>query len=258
MGIAASPSRPEANCRLAATPAVSLPPERPLPHDHGRAPNNPAMSTPTPLGPERRVLHVTDERAPCPLPARSLFGERVRFDHAAIDQAIWSAAREPTSAALVDCTRTPVGEVVGVARALAAKLPVVLALFEIDLPLADRATLAAVRTILVRPHRDAQLIAALGCALAGPADASATPTVASRFGLSMREHEIVDLLAGGDRISGIAKRLGLSLHTVRNNVKSAFRKCSVHSQEQLIALARDPTAAPPPMEPARREAKRKA
>lgn len=208
------PVAPQSESQLAATPAVSLPPERPLPHDHGRAPNNPAMSTPTPLGPERRVLHVTDERAPCPLPARSLFGERVRFDHAAIDGAIWSAAREPTSAALVEgSARAPVGEVVGVARALAAKLPVVLALFKsisrwpIARPSPPSGPSSCARTAT---HSSSPRSAAPSPA--PPTRPRRRPSPRGSASASGSTESVDNLLAGGDRISGIAKRLGLSLH----------------------------------------------
>jgi DNA-binding NarL/FixJ family response regulator len=204
------------------------------------------LSTPkSPTPAERRVLHVTDDRLAAPLPSRSLFGERTRFDSVALDQALWQAAREPACAAVIDCARSPARQVIDIGRALGTKLPVVLALYEVDLPLADRPALAVIRSIIVRPFRDAQLVAALGCALATSASRGANQEFADRFGLSGREREIVDALASGDRIAGIAQRLGLSLHTVRNNVKATFLKCKVHSQEELIALVRSASSAPP-------------
>jgi len=54
--------------------------------------------------------------------------------------------------------------------------------------------------------------------------------------LSPRERELVELLAQGARLSGVARRLGLSHHTVRNHLKSVFRKLGVHSQHELTEL----------------------
>lgn len=56
--------------------------------------------------------------------------------------------------------------------------------------------------------------------------------------LSAREREIVDLLLHGYRVTSIAPRLYLSTHTIRNHLKSVFRKAGVTSQAELIELAR--------------------
>lgn len=56
-------------------------------------------------------------------------------------------------------------------------------------------------------------------------------------GLSNREREILDLLLAGHRTSTIADRLSLSKHTVRNHLKSMFRKAGVHGQAELVQLA---------------------
>lgn len=52
--------------------------------------------------------------------------------------------------------------------------------------------------------------------------------------LSAREREIADLLLRGPRITQVAKRLGISEYTVRNHLKSVFRKLNVHSQAELM------------------------
>jgi DNA-binding NarL/FixJ family response regulator len=52
--------------------------------------------------------------------------------------------------------------------------------------------------------------------------------------LSARERQIVDLLANGARVVTIARRLQLSPHTVRNHLKSVFRKLNVHGQHELF------------------------
>lgn len=73
----------------------------------------------------------------------------------------------------------------------------------------------------------------------------ATPAndVANR--LSPRERELVDMLARGARLSGVARNLGLSTHTVRNHLKSVFRKLDIHSQHDLVEFWRSqPGSAP--------------
>lgn len=52
--------------------------------------------------------------------------------------------------------------------------------------------------------------------------------------LSTRERQIVDLLANGARVVTIAQRLQLSPHTVRNHLKSVFRKLNLHGQHELF------------------------
>jgi DNA-binding NarL/FixJ family response regulator len=56
--------------------------------------------------------------------------------------------------------------------------------------------------------------------------------------LSPREREVLDLLVEGYRVSQVAKMLFRSQHTVRNHLKSIFRKLEVGSQEDLVARAR--------------------
>lgn len=56
--------------------------------------------------------------------------------------------------------------------------------------------------------------------------------------LTPREREIVELLLHGYRVASIAPRLYLSTHTIRNHLKSVFRKAGVASQAELIELAR--------------------
>jgi len=52
--------------------------------------------------------------------------------------------------------------------------------------------------------------------------------------LSAREREVVDLLANGARVVSIARRLEISQHTVRNHLKSVFRKLDLHGQHELF------------------------
>ncbi|MEY4512923.1 MAG: hypothetical protein RLZZ450_5045 [Pseudomonadota bacterium] len=52
--------------------------------------------------------------------------------------------------------------------------------------------------------------------------------------LSKREREIVETLLSEGSVTGVANTLHISLHTVRNHLKSIFRKLGVHSQVELV------------------------
>ena len=57
------------------------------------------------------------------------------------------------------------------------------------------------------------------------------------LGLSAREVEVLQLIAGGASNAGIAEQLNVSLHTVRNHVQSVIRKCGAHSKLEAVAIA---------------------
>jgi len=56
--------------------------------------------------------------------------------------------------------------------------------------------------------------------------------------ISRREREVLELLVGGDRVITIAEQLFISDHTVRNHLKSMFRKTGTSSQAELIKFVR--------------------
>lgn len=56
--------------------------------------------------------------------------------------------------------------------------------------------------------------------------------------LSPREREIVETLLDQGSVTGVASSLHISLHTVRNHLKSIFRKLGVHSQVELVTQLR--------------------
>lgn len=64
--------------------------------------------------------------------------------------------------------------------------------------------------------------------------ADAVDVVDPQGTLSARERQVVQLLANGARVSTIAVRLQVSPHTVRNHLKSVFRKLNVHGQDELF------------------------
>jgi DNA-binding NarL/FixJ family response regulator len=60
-------------------------------------------------------------------------------------------------------------------------------------------------------------------------------SAAERDALSPRETEVIVAMARGQRVNEIAKSLFISPHTVRNHLKSIFRKLDVSSQVELLA-----------------------
>jgi PAS domain S-box-containing protein len=58
-------------------------------------------------------------------------------------------------------------------------------------------------------------------------------------GLSEREKEVLTQLVSGDRVPDIAAALHISQNTVRNHLKSIFRKVGVGGQGELIQKVRD-------------------
>ena len=58
-------------------------------------------------------------------------------------------------------------------------------------------------------------------------------------GLTVREQEILELLASGVDAESAATRLGISVHTCRGHVKSLFLKLGTHSQLEAVAAARE-------------------
>jgi DNA-binding NarL/FixJ family response regulator len=69
--------------------------------------------------------------------------------------------------------------------------------------------------------------------LASTLDPAQTPVDA---GLTLRELEILRLLAAARSAPEIADELHLSLHTIRNHVKQILAKLGVHSQLQAVVL----------------------
>lgn len=84
-------------------------------------------------------------------------------------------------------------------------------------------------------HRIAQELARVD--LPGQTSGNTAPPL---VGLRPREQEVVRLLLQHLRVPAIARRLGISQQTVRNHLKSVFRRTGVRSQQELldrIALA---------------------
>ncbi len=73
---------------------------------------------------------------------------------------------------------------------------------------------------------------------AGPPD-ERVKEFATQHRLSPRERDVLRLLVRGYDTAGLAERLGISPHTVRDHLKNVFRKTSNRSRSELLsALAR--------------------
>jgi DNA-binding CsgD family transcriptional regulator len=55
--------------------------------------------------------------------------------------------------------------------------------------------------------------------------------------LTARESEVLRLIAFGCTYSQVARRLGVSLHTVTSHVKNLYRKLGVHSAAAAVMRA---------------------
>jgi DNA-binding CsgD family transcriptional regulator/PAS domain-containing protein len=59
-------------------------------------------------------------------------------------------------------------------------------------------------------------------------------SLARDLGISAREAEIAALLSNGHNLRSVAKRLGVSMHTIRTHLKHIFHKTGAHTQSDLV------------------------
>lgn len=60
--------------------------------------------------------------------------------------------------------------------------------------------------------------------------------LASLYGLTQREQEIMHLLMLGNSAEAVADKLGISLNTVRTHSKNLYRKLGIHAKAELVEL----------------------
>jgi len=58
-----------------------------------------------------------------------------------------------------------------------------------------------------------------------------------KFGLSVRELEVLSLLSTGNNYQDIADKLFISVDTVRHHIRNIYKKLHVHSQSEAVAKA---------------------
>lgn len=62
--------------------------------------------------------------------------------------------------------------------------------------------------------------------------------VGRRFGLTLREQEVLELMVQGLSVPDVAQRAGISYGTAKTHVNHIYRKLDVHSREGALALMR--------------------
>jgi len=92
--------------------------------------------------------------------------------------------------------------------------------------------------VRARLDRIALELQAIGLAQDQPSTAPSSLSHPDLGELSAREREVLGLLLGGERVATIAPQLFISPHTVRNHLKSLFRKVGVGNQAELISKVR--------------------
>jgi DNA-binding NarL/FixJ family response regulator len=70
-----------------------------------------------------------------------------------------------------------------------------------------------------------------------PVGFSALPETEARALLTPREAQVLDAIADGLTNKAIARRLGISLHTVKFHVESVFRKLGASTRTEAVAKA---------------------
>ena len=68
-------------------------------------------------------------------------------------------------------------------------------------------------------------------------------TLQAAYGLTNRETDVAVLLLEGRSRPFIRDELVVSINTVSTHVRSIFAKCGVHSQQELMVLARNARSA---------------
>jgi len=105
---------------------------------------------------------------------------------------------------------------------------------------------------LLKSQPPAKLIEAIGEVIAGGSPMSATIArkvvqllhssgdsgktgAEDRMRLSIRQREMLDLLAAGQSYKMIADKMGVSIHTVRNYIRRTYEKLQVHTRTEAVA-----------------------
>lgn len=127
---------------------------------------------------------------------------------------------------------SPWGVVVGVLLLLVCAL---LALCAVLLAVRWRGVSAAGRGTAGDEGRDAW-----GEAAGSPVDRGvlAEQRLVEGYGLTEREAQVAVLFAEGFSLGAVAERLGMGKSTAQSHSKAIYRKCAIHTKDELIAIVR--------------------
>jgi DNA-binding NarL/FixJ family response regulator len=180
------------------------------------------------------VLVVDDEQYVRDALARSLSEDYRVLTASAVDEALAVMSEETVDVIITDevMPGPPGTELL---RQLAVEYPEV-----VRIMLTGHASLdSALRAInegrvfryVQKPWSHGELMAVLREAIG---ERSGLPPDPALSGLSTREREVLVMVSRGVRVKDVAASLNLSPHTVRNHLKSLFRKLGAHSQAELV------------------------
>jgi DNA-binding CsgD family transcriptional regulator len=94
-----------------------------------------------------------------------------------------------------------------------------------------------ISSVPLRQHREIVGVFGLACPARAAADgATAGEAAACPFGVTARQFETLELLAGLGT-SAIASRLGVAEETARNHIRGLLRQLGVHSRLEAVVLA---------------------
>jgi DNA-binding CsgD family transcriptional regulator len=71
-----------------------------------------------------------------------------------------------------------------------------------------------------------------------PVDGTVRQSVMEHYGITMRESQVIELVAGGSTAREIADELHLSRQTVKNYIHRAYRKMGVSNKVEMINTIR--------------------
>jgi DNA-binding NarL/FixJ family response regulator len=180
-------------------------------------------------------LVVDDEDLVREALARSLADDYRVLTAASADEALAVMDEDPSVDVIITDEVMPGAPGTELLRVVAAEYPEV-----VRIMLTGHASLdSALRAInegrvfryVVKPWSHAELIAVLQEAINLRWGLPADPALEE---LSLREREVLVMVARGVRVRDVADALQLSQHTVRNHLKALFRKLGAHSQAELV------------------------